>query len=101
MAVRENRLRRAILHNLYQRFREVPLAPVELGELAADLKAQRTELRWNAAYLSLAGLLTMHSVHSGTGQGLSLTAAGIDLVEDARGLRTKFPVRKPRKPRPE
>lgn len=94
MAARENRIRRATLEALYRRFRATPLVAVELGELAEELGVERAELRFNAAYLSLAGFLSLSSVGSGTGQGLCLTAPGVDIVEDPRALRARFPLRR-------
>lgn len=93
MPAKENRLRRALLSALYERFKATPMIPVELGELADELAADRSELRWNAAYLSLAGYLTVRSMHSGSGQGLELTAEGIDLVEDQHAFRARLPLR--------
>ncbi|WP_461208372.1 hypothetical protein [Desulfocurvus sp. DL9XJH121] len=95
MARRENRIRRAMLLALYERFKEAPLMPVELRELADELDLPRAEARWNAAYLSLAGLLSLSSVQWGTGLGLALTAPGVDLAEEPRALRARFPLRSP------
>jgi hypothetical protein len=97
MPAKENRLRRAVLETLYRHFKAMPMVAMDLGDLADELGAPRAELRWNAAYLSLAGFVSLCSLHAGSGQGVELTAQGIDLVEDPRALRARLPLRSARR----
>lgn len=94
MPPKQNRLRRAILAALYDHFKTLPLTPLDGRELAELVDAPQKEVTWNAAYLSLAGLLTLHSYPGPAGYGASLTAAGVELVESPRAMGRKLPLRK-------
>jgi hypothetical protein len=90
------RIRLRILRCLYDMFREVPYAGVELIQLEKDCRVNAAALNWNIVYLEKSGLLELsrstdcspHVACSAT-----ITATGIDLIEDGDAFRSRFPVR--------
>jgi hypothetical protein len=89
-------IRRSILRRLYDMFRKVPYAGVELSQLGEDCRVDAAALNWNIVYLEKSGLLELsrstdcspHVACSAT-----ITARGIDLIEDGDAFRSRFPVR--------
>ncbi len=89
------KLRRAILSELYAQFKEVPLAPVELRQLAEICGAEPPELNWNIIYLEKKGWVELsHDSNCPPFAScyVELTGAGIDLVEDAELFDKLFPI---------
>jgi hypothetical protein len=88
------RLRRCMLTHLYTWFREVPLAAVELRHLAETCRVDATEMNWNIVYLEKKGWVSLsHDINCPpfVSCAVELTAAGIDLVEDADLFDAQFP----------
>ena len=88
-------LRRCFLLTLYDFFRKHPLAEVELANLEQTCRTSLDALNWNLVYLEKKGLVAL----SPTVECLpyvactvSLTAEGIDLVEDEAALNRRFPL---------
>lgn len=87
------RLRRRVMEALYALFREYPYAPIELGHLQDACGVGAKTLNWNMVYLEKCGYLELDK--SGdcppfVACTASLTAAGIDLVEDAAAFQRRF-----------
>jgi len=85
--------RRCIMMQLYDLFRKVPLAPVELRGLAESCRVEARELNWNIVYLEKKGWLTLsHDINCPPYVSCyaELTGAGIDLVEDTVGFEKQF-----------
>jgi len=91
------RIRRCILTHLYSWFLEVPLAVVELRQLAETCRADARELNWNIVYLEKKGWVSLShdtSCPPFVSCSVELTADGIDLVEDADRFDALFPAEK-------
>lgn len=89
-------LRGCILTQLYALFQEVPLAPVELRQLAESCNTTARELNWNIIYLEKKGWVALsHDSNCPPYAScyVELTGAGIDLVEDGRAFERQFAVR--------
>jgi hypothetical protein len=87
-------LRRCILNLLYERFREYPYAAVELRQMEEDCRVAVKELNWNMVYLEKCGLVELGTAVECppyVASTVSLTARGIDLVEDAALFDMRFP----------
>lgn len=88
------RLRRCVLETLYGIFRKYPYAVVELSQIESDCATDAEELNWNLVYLEKCGFVELgKSIQSPPyiASSVSLTAAGIDLVEDAEAFDGRFP----------
>lgn len=80
------RLRACILSQLYALFQQVPLAPVELRQLAEFCNVPAQALNWNIIYLEKKGWVRLsHDSNCPPYAScyVELTGTGIDLVEDA------------------
>ena len=97
MGIAENRLRRKILLRLYEHFKRMPLSPLESGELARDCETTPREINWNVAYLEMSGYVGLHKYSGGSGYAVSITATGIDLMENRFALKKRFALRRPKK----
>ena len=87
-------LRRCILRLLYDLFREYSYAAVELRQVEEDCRAGVKELNWNMVYLEKCGLVELGTAIECPpyiASTVSLTAQGIDLVEDAALFNARFP----------
>lgn len=88
------RLRRCILETLYGIFRKFPYAVIELPQIESDCRTNAEELNWNLVYLEKCGYVELgKSVQSPPyiASSVSLTAGGIDLVEDVEAFDRRFP----------
>jgi hypothetical protein len=86
-------LRRCILMALYHFFVEYPYAVMEFDQLAENCKSTPKELNWNIVYLEKRGLVEV--IRSSDCQpyvacAASISAAGVDLVEDRYALDKQF-----------
>ena len=87
-------LRRCILGLLYELFREHPYAAVELRQIEEDSRVDVKALNWNLVYLEKCGLVELGTAVQCPpyiASAVSLTARGIDLVEDAALFEERFP----------
>ena len=88
------RLRRCILETLYEIFKRVPYAAVELRQIEEDCHTSTSEVNWNLVYLEKCGFVELgKSIECPpyVASSVSLTAHGIDLVEDEIEFKRRFP----------
>ena len=88
------KLRRCILTILYEIFKEYPYAVVEPRQLEDDCCVSTAEINWNMVYLEKCGYVELgKSVESPPyiASSISLTAGGIDLIEDDIEFNRRFP----------
>jgi len=90
----QKQLRHCILLTLYRNFTEYPYAAIELRQLEEDCQTEARSLNWNCVYLEKSGLVELgRSIECPpyVASSASLTAAGIDLVEDEELFNHRFP----------
>jgi hypothetical protein len=81
------------METLYRIFRRYPYAAVELKQLGEDCGVEPKELNWNLVYLEKCGYVELgKSVQCPpfVAASVTLTAEGIDLVEDAGRFERRF-----------
>ena len=86
-------LRRCILTVLYRFFRGYPYAQIELGDIGDACDVEIKTLNWNLVYLEKCGYVELAgSIDSSTyvACSASITAAGIDLVENETAFKRRF-----------
>lgn len=91
---RVRKLRRCMLLNLYAVFRAYPYAAVELRQIEEDCRTTTDEVNWNMVYLERCGYLELgKSVEAPpyVASSATLTAAGIDLIEDRDEFDRRLP----------
>lgn len=91
-------LRRCMLLNLYTTFRQYPYAVVELKQIEEDCGSNTKDVNWNMVYLEKCGYVELgKSVEAPpyVASTATLTAAGIDLIEDVDELDRRFPDHSP------
>jgi hypothetical protein len=87
------RLRRALLHSLYFKFREFPYAAIELSQLCEECRVTPSDLNWNMVYLEKCGYVELGKAIPAppfVASSASITAAGIELVEDPDLFQRRF-----------
>jgi hypothetical protein len=87
-----NSVRRAILEELYERYKESPQEMLTPSDLTESGRVPKEGLGFNIAYLADKGLVEV--MFGYTAQAFSaarLTAAGVDLVEDVFAFNLQFP----------
>ena len=90
------RLRRCILEHIYEQFTGLPYGQTDIGQLADLCGAEPKAMNWNLVYLEKCGLIELAKAFDSppfVACSASITAAGIDLVEDAIAFKKRFPVR--------
>lgn len=88
------KIRRCILDYLYQMFQEYPYADIELKRIEEECCDNPKEINWNMVYLEKCGYVTLgKSIESPPyiACSASLTALGIDLVENQEAYDSRFP----------
>ena len=88
------KLRRRILKRLYELFTEHPYATVELVQIAEECNANAKELNWNIVYLEKCGYVELSKSYASQtyiASSATITAEGIDLVEDENEFNRRFP----------
>lgn len=91
-------LRHNILKMLYTLFREYPHAQVEPREIEASCETNTKDLNWNLVYLEKCGYVELgksSDCHPYAACSVSITAQGIDLVEDENTFLKRFPAALP------
>jgi hypothetical protein len=94
-------LRRRILDKLYTDFREYPYAQIELGEIEQACETDTKELNWNIVYLEKCGhadLGKSTDCYPFVACSASITAEGIDLIENEKKFNRRFPLQRSSKP---
>ena len=89
------KLRRCMLIHLYTVFKQYPYAAVELKQIEEDCRSNTTEVNWNMVYLEKCGYVELgKSVEAPpyVASTATLTAAGIDLIEDGEKFDRRFAV---------
>ena len=87
-------LRRCILMTLYDVFKVFPYAVVEPSQLEEDCCSSTAEVNWNMVYLEKCGFVELgKAVESPPyiASSITLTAGGIDLIEDEVEFNRRFP----------
>ena len=88
------KLRRCILELLYKRFKEVPLAQVELSHIEEMCETDASELNWNMVYLEKCGYIDINKAPdcvTHVGFTAAITSDGVDLVENRADFEHRFP----------
>lgn len=91
-AVRQ--LRRCMLMHLYAIFRQYPYAAVELRQIEENCRSSTAEVNWNMVYLEKCGYVELGKAVEAppyVAPTATLTAAGIDLIEDGEAFDSRFP----------
>jgi len=81
---------------LYQTFTEQPYRAVELREIQEECSTDTKSLNWNLVYLEKCGYLELGRAYDCApyiAPFASLTASGIDLVENMNAFKQRFPLR--------
>ena len=89
------RLRRCIMELLFEHFMEFPYAPLEIETIAEHCEAEAKLLNWNIVYLEKCGYIELgKSIEAPpyAACSASITADGVDLVEDGERFNTRFPM---------
>jgi hypothetical protein len=87
------RIRARLLELLYARFQAYPYASVEVAFLAEQSHIDAQTLNWNIVYLEKAGYVELDRLTDCppyVSCSATITAAGIDLVEDEDAWRRRF-----------
>jgi hypothetical protein len=87
-------IRRCLLMALYAMFREYPYAAIELSYLQEECRVSTKDLNWNIVYLEKKKLIELDK--SGDcppyiACSVTISAAGIDLVEDKEKFNQVLP----------
>jgi hypothetical protein len=91
-------LRRCLLITLYDMFREYPYASIELSYLQDTCQGSAKEINWNLVYLEKRGLVELDKsldCPPYISCSATLSANGIDLVEDEEKFDRLFPGKEP------
>ena len=92
------RLRRCILQTLYDLFKKHPYAQVELTQLLETCQTDIETLNWNMVYLEKAGFVELSKAFDMPpfiACSVSITAAGIDLIENEDEFDNRFSDKNP------
>lgn len=90
------RIRRRILKRLYEIFQGYPYASVELRQIAEECHTDPGELNWNIVYLEKCGYVELgrsSECPPYIAPSASITAGGIDIVENEGEFNRRFPER--------
>ncbi len=94
-ALPENlRLRRSVLISLYRFFKEFPYGSMELRQIEEQCDVAPQSLNWNLVYLEKCGYLELDKSSDCPpfiSCSASITAEGIDLIENESGFDKRFP----------
>ncbi|MFC1489541.1 hypothetical protein ACFL6B_06850 [Thermodesulfobacteriota bacterium] len=87
------RLRRCIMKRLYELFQDYPYAAIELSQITEECHTDVRELNWNMVYLEKCGYVELgKSIECPPyiASSVTITANGIDLVEDENRFYRRF-----------
>jgi hypothetical protein len=82
------------MKRLYEILQDYPYASVELRQIAEDCQTDARELNWNIVYLEKCGYVELgrsSECPPYIAPSASITARGIDIVEDAGEFNRRFP----------
>lgn len=88
------RLRRCIIELLYKQFMEFPYAPLDMALIADHCNVEAKLMNWNIVYLEKCGYVELgKSIEAPpfVACSASITALGIDLIEDIEKFEGRFP----------
>ena len=94
-------LRRRILDKLYTDFRQYPYAQIELREIEQSCDTNTKELNWNIVYLEMCGYVKLGKstdCFPFVACSASITAEGIDLIENKKEFNNRFPPQRSSEP---
>ena len=80
---------------MYEYFKDVPYASIELRQIAEDCGINAKELNWNIVYLEKCGFVELaksDSLPPFVSPSAVITAGGIDIREDENRFESKFPI---------
>ena len=95
------RIRRCVLSILYEYFKEVPYATIELSQISKDCRVSPKELNWNMVYLEKCGFVELAKSYTEppfVSPSVVITAEGIELLEDENKFDKRFPMDQPGEP---
>ncbi len=90
-----SQLRKRIMEALYDFFKNFPYAQMELSHICEECRSEPRELNWNMVYLEKCGFLELSKSEESppyVACSASISAAGIDLVEDTGKFNQRFNV---------
>ena len=96
MAADHFRLRQCILETLYEMFIAYPYATIELRHIEERCQTDSKELNWNMVYLEKCGYVELGKTIDCPpyiASSATLTAKGIDLIEDEVEFNQRFAAR--------
>jgi len=82
------------MKRLYALFQDYPYAAIELSQISEECHTNVRELNWNMVYLEKCGYVELgKSIECPPyiASSVTITANGIDLVEDENGFNRRFP----------
>ena len=88
-------IRRCIMLHLYDFFKKFPLATIGLDQIADDCQIAVSDLNWNIVYLEKSGWVELSKSYDEppyVAASVTLTAKGIDIIENDAEFDTKFPI---------
>ena len=89
------KLRRCILKNLYSFFREFPYGSMEVRHMIESCETDPQSLNWNLVYLEKCGYIELDKSPDCPPYvtcTATITAGGIDLVEDEAKFSSRFSI---------
>lgn len=89
-------LRRNIIQVLYELFKAVPYAAVDLGEIETQCQSDPATLNWNLVYLEKCGFVELGKAYETppyVACSAMITEKGIDLIENEDAFNRKFPIK--------
>jgi len=95
------RLRRCIMKRLYEIFQEYPYASIEMSQISEECQTHSKDLNWNMVYLEKCGYVELgKSIECPPyiASSATITAKGIDMVEDEIEFNKRFPDEDEEKP---
>ncbi len=87
-------LRKTVMLFLYDQFKFMPNAPVELSHISENCKIEPKDLNWNMAYLEKCRFIEFgrsYESHPYIASFAILTETGIDTIENQVKFDEKFP----------
>jgi len=88
------KVRRCIMLMLYETFKEYPYAAVELRQIEENCRTTTKEVNWNLVYLDKCGYVELGKAIESPpyiASTATLTAEGIDLIENEIEFNQRFP----------
>lgn len=87
-------LRRCIISTLYDKFKAVPYATVDLKDIEIQCATDTETLNWNMVYLEKCGFVELGKSFETPPYiacSAAISATGIDLIENEEAFNSRFP----------